>query len=130
MIRNSVEQGRYGVDINKMTASFDKYQLSIEGGIQAYRKFIKNQSQLMLEKSRRNLLWSGAALVIFFLVTMRLSVSFSRRALYYLATEMTGHDIKIISSSGVRRPWSKKVILLSDYQTHTQKESTDQKKIA
>ena len=130
VIRNSVEQGRYGVDINKMTASFDKYQLSIKGGIQAYRRFIKKQSRAMLEKSRRMLLWNGAILAIFFLLSARLSVTFSRRALYYLATEMTGHDIKIISKSGGRRAWSKKVILLSDYQNHSQKESSDQKNIA
>jgi hypothetical protein len=129
-IRNSVDQGRYSVNINKMTASFDKYQLSIKGGIQAYRQFIKKQSQNMLEKSRRKLLWNGVILAIFFLVSVRLSVSFSRRALYYLATEMTGHDIKIISKSGGRRAWSKKVILLSDFQSPSQKETTDQKKIA
>ena len=50
-----------------MTASFDKYQLSIKGGIQAYRQFIKKQSQNMLEKSRRKLLWNGVILAIFFL---------------------------------------------------------------
>lgn len=130
IIRNSVEQGRYGVDINKMTASFDKYQLSIKGGIQAYRKFIKDESRGLLEKSRRSLLWISALLAVFFLVSMRLSISLSRRALYYLATEMTGHDIKVISKTGARRPWSKKVILLSDYQDKLQKDTPDQKNIA
>jgi hypothetical protein len=130
VIRTSVDQGRYGANINKMTASFDKYQLSIKGGMEAYKKHIIGNSLELLEASRRSLLWNSAFLVFFFLVSARLSVTFSRRALYYLATEMTGHDIKIILSSGARRPWSKKVILLSDYQSHSQKETTDHKKIA
>ena len=67
------------------------------------------------------------ALVIFFDFCSVIDKFFEAR-FYYLATQMTGHDIKIISSSGARRAWSKKVILLSDYQTHISKETTEQKR--
>ncbi len=129
-VRGNVGQGRYGVSINKMIATFDKYQLAIAGGIQAYKKYALGESEKILSGSRRTLIWNCVFLSLFILVSTRLSISLTRRALFYLATEMTGHDIKIISKNGGRRSWSKKVILLSDYQNTPEKESAEQKKIA
>ena len=100
----------------ELLRSFNKFKLSINGGIEFYERKINKLEALNLQKVRRSFMWMSIFCVSFFLMTSWLTIMFSRRAMFYLASEMNGHDIKVISKNSGKKQWSNKIIPLSDYQ--------------
>jgi len=93
----SIEQGRYSIRLPNLIKRFERLEKSQMAPVELKRESISMNAQKALEAARATFLYSFLIVAAIVVVCGRLTWSFYRKGLFYLASSFSGHEIKIIT---------------------------------